>query len=140
MSGRGHLDRLRRRLAAGQDGICPECGLPLPEDLAGTAVDHIIPKARGGPDAPWNRQLVHSACNRAKWFKLTDRAAALAAEHGVVLHMPIPASAHANRPFTRDDSLRRDYLNAMFSPPSDERDRLMRQYRDELLRQPEATS
>ena len=105
----------RERLARAQDGICPECTLPLPEDLATTEVDHIIPKVRGGPDVAWNRQLVHFRCNRTKRFKLTDRALALAAEHGVRVHLPIPRSAHANRPFTREESMRADRWNAMFS-------------------------
>jgi hypothetical protein len=110
------MARRRERLAEAQGGICPECTLPLPEDLAGTEVDHIIPKARGGPDLPWNRQLVHFKCNRTKRFRLTDRALALAAEHGVAVHLPIPRSAHANRPFTQEESLRRDYWNALFCP------------------------
>jgi hypothetical protein len=110
------MARRRARLARAQNGICPECALPLPEDLAGTEVDHIIPKVRGGPDLPWNRQLVHFRCNRTKRFKLTDRARALAAEHGVTVHLPIFSSAHANRPFTQEESLRIDHLNALFYP------------------------
>ena len=107
------MARRRERLAREQDGICPECTLPLPEDLATTEVDHIIPKVRGGPDVPWNRQLVHFKCNRTKRFRLTDRALALAAEHGVRVHLPIPRSAHANRPLTRDESLQRDWWSAI---------------------------
>jgi 5-methylcytosine-specific restriction endonuclease McrA len=80
------LARQRERLARAQDGICPECTLSLPEDLTGTEVDHIIPRARGGPDLAWNRQLVHFRCNRSKRCVLTDAAAALAAEHGITLH------------------------------------------------------
>ena len=110
----------RERLARAQGGICPECTLPLPEDLTGTEVDHIIPKVRGGPDAAWNRQLIHFACNRTKRFRLTDAARALAAEHGVRVHLPIPRSAHANRPFTRDESLQADRLNALFCPQATE--------------------
>ena len=83
--------RRRERLARAQDGICPECTLPLPVDLAGTEVDHIIPKIRGGPDLSWNRQLVHFRCNRSKRFRLTDAAVALAAEHGVILREPVRA-------------------------------------------------
>jgi hypothetical protein len=80
--------RRRERLARAQCGICPWCDLPLPDDLAGTEVDHIIPRVRGGPDKAWNWQLVHWRCNRAKRFKLTDRALALAAEHGITLREP----------------------------------------------------
>lgn len=84
------MARRRQRLAREQGGICPECTLPLPDDLAGTEVDHIIPKARGGPDVPWNRQLVHFRCNRTKRFRLTDAAVALAAERGITLREPKP--------------------------------------------------
>jgi 5-methylcytosine-specific restriction endonuclease McrA len=108
------LARRRERLATAQGGICPWCDLPLPEDLAGTEVDHIIPRIRGGPDEPWNRQLLHFKCNKTKRFRLTDAARALAAEHGIRLHLPIPSSAHANRPFTREESLRADRWNALF--------------------------
>jgi hypothetical protein len=111
------LARRRERLARAQDGICPWCGLPLPEDLTGTEVDHIIPRIRGGPDEPWNRQLLHFKCNKTKRFRLTDAAIALAAEHGVIVHLPIFSSAHANRPLTQDESLRVDRLNTLFYPP-----------------------
>jgi 5-methylcytosine-specific restriction endonuclease McrA len=107
------MARRRERLAREQDGICPECALPLPGDLALAEVDHIIPRVRGGPDVPWNRQLVHFKCNRTKRFRLTDAAVALAAEHGVRTHLPIPRSAHANRPLTRDESLQRDWWSAI---------------------------
>lgn len=108
----------RARLAKVQDGMCPACKLPLPEDLSETEIDHIIPRARGGPNLPWNKQLVHFACNRSKWTRLTPEAEALAAEHGVRLHLPIPASAHANRPLTQDESLRLDRLKELFCPPA----------------------
>lgn len=129
------MARRRARLAEAQNGICPECGLPLPEDLAGTEVDHIIPKVRGGPDVAWNRQLVHFKCNRSKRFKLTARAEELAAEHGVVVHLPIFASAIANRPLTRDEALRQDYWKTFFGALTEEREGIMRQYLDELQRQ-----
>jgi hypothetical protein len=110
--------RQRERLARAQSGICPWCKLPLPDGLAGTAIDHIIPLCRGGPDKPWNRQLLHRRCNgpAGKGFKLTAEAEELAARHGVRLHLPIPASAHAYRPLTQDQSLRVDRLNALFYP------------------------
>ena len=85
--------RSRRRLFDAQGGICPWCSLPLPEDLAETAVDHIIPRCRGGPDLKWNRQLLHRLCNHGpggKGKQLTEQALALAAEHGVMLHEPPP--------------------------------------------------
>jgi hypothetical protein len=110
------MARRRERLAGMQGGICPECTRPLPEDLAGTEVDHIIPKACGGPDLAWNRQLVHFQCNRSKRCTLSEAALALAAEHGVKAHLPIPASAHAHRPLTQEGSLREERLRAVFFP------------------------
>lgn len=83
--------RRKQRMADRQGGICPWCKLPLlPEDLARTQVDHIIPLGRGGPDRPWNRQLLHTRCNYAKGSKLTPEAEKLAAEHGVILREPLP--------------------------------------------------
>jgi 5-methylcytosine-specific restriction endonuclease McrA len=109
----------RARLAKAQDGMCPECKLPLPEDLSETEIDHIIPRARGGPNVAWNKQLVHFACNRSKWTRFTPEAEALAKEHGITVHLPIFASAHANRPFTQEESLWIDRLAAIFYPPQD---------------------
>lgn len=126
---------LRKRLAGAQDGFCPECGYALPGDLSETEVDHIIPRARGGPNVPWNKRLVHFRCNRRKRFKLTPEAEALAKEHGVVLHMPIPASAHAYRPLTRAKSLHEDYMHALFNGSAEEREHAIRQYLDECKRE-----
>lgn len=84
----------RARLAKTQGGICPECKMPLPDDLAKTEVDHVIPRVRGGPDRVWNRRLVHFSCNRSKRFTLTDEAIALAAEHAVILREPKPRSEY----------------------------------------------
>ena len=84
----------RAHLAKAQNGICPECSLPLPGDLVKTEVDHIIPRVRGGPDRTWNLRLVHFKCNRSKRFTLTDEALALAAEHGVTLQEPKPRSEY----------------------------------------------
>jgi hypothetical protein len=80
-------------LADRQDWICPWCRLPLPDDLAyTTALDHIIPRSRGGPDRRWNQQLLHLQCNREKGNKLTAAAEELAAKHGIVLHEPLPTA------------------------------------------------
>ena len=124
----------RKRLAKAQDGICPWCKLPLPDDLADTAIDHIIPRCRGGPSAPWNRQLLHFKCNgpAGKWHKLTPEAEKLAEEHGVIVHLPIPASAIANRPLTRLDAMRQDWLSTPSSASAEERDSAFRQYLDAL--------
>ena len=90
--------RRRARLAKAQDGMCPECELPLPEDLTETEIDHIIPRVRGGPEDAWNKRLVHFMCNRSKRFKLTDEAVALAAEHGVALREPPVRSVYSRAP------------------------------------------
>ncbi len=34
-------------------------------DLAGKDIDHIFPKALGGPDHPWNYQVLESSVNRS---------------------------------------------------------------------------
>ena len=75
------------KLARAQDGICTWCGLPLPGDLAGTVVDHVIPRSAGGPDEPWNFELLHVRCNgpAGKWHKITPKALELAARHGLQL-------------------------------------------------------
>jgi 5-methylcytosine-specific restriction endonuclease McrA len=78
----------RRRLAGAQGGQCPWCTGPLPANLAGTQIDHIIPVSRGGTDQEWNLQLLHGRCNRKKWDQLTPRARALATEHGIALVLP----------------------------------------------------
>ena len=82
----------RRLLAAEQDGICPWCKLPLPDDLADTVSDHIIPRSRGGPNRAWSRQVLHRVCNLRKGSKLTDEARALAARCGIILHEPLPTA------------------------------------------------
>lgn len=122
----------RARRAKAQGGMCPACLLPLPEDLSETEVDHIIPRARGGPNAPWNKQLVHLKCNRSKSMKLTPEAEALAAEHGVVLHLPIPPSQHAYRPLTRRDSLREDFWRRLDRVPAEDYERVYREHLDEI--------
>lgn len=125
--------RRRARLAKAQGGMCPACELPLPEDLSETEIDHIIPRVRGGPEDAWNKRLVHFKCNRSKRFKLTDEAVALAAEHGVVLHVPIPASAIAHRPLTRDKSLHEDYMDELYSSAgTGNAERILQKYLDAL--------
>jgi hypothetical protein len=79
-------DQLVRRLARAQRGLCPWCELPLADDTAACAIDHIIPKASGVViDDEWNLQALHSFCNGAKKDKITPHALALAAEHGIPL-------------------------------------------------------
>lgn len=95
---RGHrrYERIRLklplRLHERQSGMCPDtahggCGLPLAE-ADGNNVDHLIPKARGGPDDDWNLQLMHPWCNQRKVDTLVPGAAILAAQHGIILRLP----------------------------------------------------
>src|ERR1035441_5914534 len=87
---------------------------PLPEDLSGTEVDHIIPRSRGGPNLAWNRQMMHLRCNRIKHCALTSEAAALAEERGVVLREPPRATLRRNA--ARDPGAAaafREYLDAI---------------------------
>src|SRR5262249_15389037 len=55
----------------------------------GTAIDHIIPRAYGGPHRRWNLQLLHQECNSAKGKKITAEARELADAHGVTISMDI---------------------------------------------------
>ena len=120
----------RARLTAAQGYICPWCKLPLPEDLAGTAKDHIIPRCRGGPNAPWNYQLLHFKCNDrgGKGPRLTPEAEELAAKHGIVTHIPLGDSHVADRPLTRAKSLHEDYLYEMFNAPAEDRGRIIKEH------------
>ena len=78
--------KLNRKLALVQDWICPWCDKPLPDDLTDVDLDHIIPKAAGIIiEDEWNLQVLHLACNRSKYARITPQALALAAEHGITL-------------------------------------------------------
>jgi hypothetical protein len=55
-------------------------------------LDHIIPRARGGPDAAWNKEVLHPLCNLAKGGRMTARAFRLAAERGISI-IPLPDGA-----------------------------------------------
>lgn len=76
-------------LAEQQRWRCPWCGDDLPGSPRGTAIDHIIPRACGGPHRRWNLQLLHAGCNSAKGAKLTAGALELADAHGVTVSMDI---------------------------------------------------
>src|SRR5262245_5342199 len=56
--------RLRGYLLARDGAMCGRCGDPFgarePAD-----VGHVVPRARGGTDAPANLRLEHVRCNRA---------------------------------------------------------------------------
>jgi len=55
----GQVKQFRRKLFAEQEGICPLCLLPLPEETRQTAIDHdhITGEIRG---------LLHLGCNRVE--------------------------------------------------------------------------
>jgi 5-methylcytosine-specific restriction endonuclease McrA len=74
---------MRASFAVAQNMICPYCGRPLPEDLRGTHIDHIIPVRMGGPDDLWNVRLLQSWCNRAKGNQITKDAFEVAKAQGI---------------------------------------------------------
>ena len=76
-------------LVEAQHWRCPWCGDYLPDSPRGTAIDHIIPRAYGGPHRRWNLQLLHQGCNSAKGTKITAEALELADAHGVRISMDI---------------------------------------------------
>ena len=57
----GWRDLMRR-----QGDRCPWCGHMLPDDRSRVQVDHIVPKAEGGPHRPQNLQVLHRSCNISK--------------------------------------------------------------------------
>jgi 5-methylcytosine-specific restriction endonuclease McrA len=105
------LRRHNRKLASktlslyqSQFGFCPDsahggCGQPLvtPE---GNHIDHLIPRARGGPDEDWNLQLMHAVCNDRKQDALVPAAIRLIAERGLNISAEV-VSAVRNRPRLR---------------------------------------
>lgn len=67
-------DRHRRTIARDHPP-CGICGHPIDYDLPHTdprsyVVDHIVPRAKDGPDTLDNKQAAHRDCNRAKSDKL----------------------------------------------------------------------
>ncbi|MEO0714943.1 MAG: HNH endonuclease signature motif containing protein [Pseudomonadota bacterium] len=75
---------LFRALWDRQSGICGLCGKPMPRSRANVAharlwkkhrpsYDHIVPRSKGGRDAPENLQLAHYACNLRKGSELSPR-------------------------------------------------------------------
>lgn len=58
-------DRTREHILVRDCGLCQPC---LRDGLvtAASAVDHIVPKSRGGTDDPDNLQAICTACHRAK--------------------------------------------------------------------------
>jgi HNH endonuclease len=72
-----------------QRWCCPWCGDELPSSPRGTAIDHIIPRAYGGPHRRWNLQLLHGECNSAKGTEITAEALELASAHDVTISMDV---------------------------------------------------
>jgi hypothetical protein len=87
--GASHALALMTELAEFQHWRCPWCRDCLPDTPPGTAIDHIIPRAYGGPHRRWNLQLLHAECNSAKGKKITAEALDLADAHGVTISMDI---------------------------------------------------
>ena len=77
--------KLKLALATTQGWVCSWCEQPLPSDLSSVQIDHIIPRAHGGPDEDWNLQAMHWDCNLSKFDQVTEQARTLAAEHDVAL-------------------------------------------------------
>ena len=128
------LFRYRAGFFTRQGGICPCCGEPLPAHLgmagdhrgakrAVVAIDHIIPRSRGGPThAEWNKQLLHLKCNSSKGNQVAAPALALAAEHGIKVldylaawehpgPMPRDAEVHLLPPLLEHDGIFRSPLD-----------------------------
>jgi CRISPR-associated endonuclease Csn1 len=62
--------RLKFELFKSQGGTCLYCQQNFKEtDLANYRIEHIVPRAQGGPDAMVNYVLAHEACNDAKGDK-----------------------------------------------------------------------
>jgi HNH endonuclease len=89
MPGASHSLAFMTELVEGQHWRCPWCRDYLPDTPRGTAIDHIIPRAYGGPHRRWNLQLLHAECNSAKGKKITAEALELADAHGVPISMDI---------------------------------------------------
>lgn len=57
--------RMRAETIRDQHGLCQPC-MRRGRTTPFAAVDHRIPKARGGTDHPTNRQCICSPCHKAK--------------------------------------------------------------------------
>jgi GntR family transcriptional regulator len=88
--------------------------------MEGVAIDHIIPRARGGPNTPWNKQILHAVCNARKGDKMTPQAEALALARGVQVHEPNGRLRHQlrqRRPYTTRPEVR-ESMRLAAMPPS----------------------
>jgi len=55
----------RRRIWERDRGLCRLCGQPVALSPA-MHIDHVVPRALGGPDHWDNLRIVHAACNQAR--------------------------------------------------------------------------
>ena len=60
---------IKHDLYGRQEGICLGCDFHFP--FHALTLDHIVPRSRGGPDAPENLQLLCASCNSKKGNRLT---------------------------------------------------------------------
>ena len=68
------------QLFAAQDGCCLGCGLYFPK--RNLTLDHIVPRALGGPDVQSNLQLLCGACNSEKGTRSMAHFMAVRARRG----------------------------------------------------------
>ena len=59
-------EELIKRLRKAQDGLCYVCRKIINPQVHEVDIDHIIARARGGPDDESNWGLTHRPCNRSK--------------------------------------------------------------------------
>ena len=64
-------DKTKQWLFGVQQGYCIGCAASIPLYLL--SVDHVVPRAGGGPDEEWNYQLLCSYCNPVKGDRLTTQ-------------------------------------------------------------------
>jgi 5-methylcytosine-specific restriction endonuclease McrA len=79
MSGSTTTRDQHRRAIARTKPPCGICGQPIDyalksPDPMSFEVDHIIPRAAGGPDTLENKQASHRKCNRTKWHRVKTQA------------------------------------------------------------------
>lgn len=67
---------------AAQGGKCAGCQHPYPQ--RNLAIDHIIPRAKGGDDAPSNKQLLCHYCNSVKHTRSQSELLAELRERGII--------------------------------------------------------
>lgn len=51
---------------------CAHCGKTMHVGYADLTIEHIIPRSRGGTNAPWNLCVLCQKCNVAKGSRLVD--------------------------------------------------------------------